>query len=1009
MNTEIENRNFVGIIDKKANIKYNPIKNIDKKYELYGTDSTASKNNILKNIQINSGMLTINSEAEISDSVINSLVSNGYSNIKDSTFNYLRGKVDLNTVSILYGNSGAISGYILDSTINNPNSISNSYINGTILNGGFILSDSILENSKVYGNNFVEFSSNNNKIANSTIKDFLSVKFNGSIVISNIIQNNNNIYINRYGYYENNNAKTYIIYNTITNNGDYGLRVQNNSVLISYNNITGHTEYDIKLENYAKGGEIDVKNNYFGNSSSSLIKEKIYDYEDDPNFELSKVIFEPFFSEPIEAINEVTTITGKEVSGNLYLPYKMAKEYSPYIINDDLNIFGKLIIEPGVEIKVAKGKSIHIYGTLIADGSSESIKFYTSTGVDMKDMWEGIVLHNVTEESVKLDNVIIKNTKTALILSGSKVEISNILIQNSSNGINIDQSSELTANNLTTENVIGNGIILEGTLNLNSSKINKIYREWEGNPKFNIKDSDIESININGYLYNENLINNSNISYLMIDSVDSNIIITNSIIDTCNIYFIYQNGKIEFIDNDINIISINNYMYSDNQNIPQLIFDGNKIKQLSLLRNYSNSSKGYIEIINNRILGNFILGAFEYNYNTGEYYYSDSDNNEYAITINNNTFEKSQFTIYRIKEIEIFNNIFKGNSTLVIGNDKTTKVYGNTFKDNNNDAIIINQQFAMPEINNNTFYGNNGYAVVVNNGMISNFTKNYIALNLGGIKINQLMNDNVELTIADNIIMMNREYNLLNTAPNNIALNNNFYALYTEESISETISGNYTIDGIKTALITDAGSEEKPDIGDILSYTNLKDYLVENTTIDSEHSPYIVTSDISLKNITIEGDIEIKISDGRTLSFDNVTHNSGKISVKSLYDRTEPSELTGIIVNSALLNLSIEGIYGEINADVNTIESKNGRIYGTGEIETYTAQEGNTNEVEGVRITNANINSDITITNAKIGTITADGIEELIISGGNIEKYNITNTTKLTIAGIEVSGLITTT
>ncbi|NUV00587.1 hypothetical protein XO12_11020, partial [Marinitoga sp. 1154] len=42
-------------------------------------------------------------------------------------------------------------------------------------------------------------------------------------------------------------------------------------------------------------------------------------------------------------------------------------------------------------------------------------------------------------------------------------------------------------------------------------------------------------------------------------------------------------------------------------------------------------------------------------------------------------------------------------------------------------------------------------------------------------------------------------------------------------------------------------------------------------------------------------------------------------------------------------------------------------------------------------------------------TITADGIEELIISGGNIEKYNITNTTKLTIAGIEVSGLITTT
>jgi len=98
---------------------------------------------------------------------------------------------------------------------------------------------------------------------------------------------------------------TLIEFNTIANN-DVGVSInlRENSTFRN-NNVYNNTEYDAKTDTDDEGA-LNLSNNYWGTTNSSLISEQIYDYYD--NIEFKELIYEPFLTELVSEAPSIPVI-----------------------------------------------------------------------------------------------------------------------------------------------------------------------------------------------------------------------------------------------------------------------------------------------------------------------------------------------------------------------------------------------------------------------------------------------------------------------------------------------------------------------------------------------------------------------------------------------------------------------------------------------------------------------------------------------------------------------------
>jgi hypothetical protein len=88
-----------------------------------------------------------------------------------------------------------------------------------------------------------------------------------------------------------------------------------------------------------------------------------------------------------------------EISGNLSGTLSLID--APFLVTDDLNIKGNdsLIIEAGVVIFFNNDKKFNVAGTLIAEGTSNKLIVFKSSGDTNEDWWHGIRITNQKDVS----------------------------------------------------------------------------------------------------------------------------------------------------------------------------------------------------------------------------------------------------------------------------------------------------------------------------------------------------------------------------------------------------------------------------------------------------------------------------------------------------------------------------------------------------------------------------------------------------------------------------------
>lgn len=959
--------------------------------------------NIAKNILNKATLDNVNivvsgiASAEINNSHIGGdVLSDGYVNIDKSTIKHVKGKVNISNSAINAQSGDSISGKILDTIIevyNNSVSFYSSYLNNVKIDSSnyrewkvALFENSYIENSEIRTTSDFRSSkvSNSKIITNKTI-------FRGSIVLLNEISITNSQSDKMLAQLEaDQNQRSYFVINNFTTEGNDGLRVTHENVLIKYNNFKtpGYAIYFV-------GGKtrelVDAKNNYYYSTNKEIIKQKIYDFDDDPNFSLPIVEFEPFETEQIQFVSETVEQNDRYLSGNVYKSIKLTKSNSPYEVIDDLKIFGKFEIEPGVVIKVAKDKVIEVYGQFIAEGTEqEPIIFETSSPVLQKGQWQGIRIYNIKNpDIVRLKNVRIKYAGTGINLYGSVMNFKNIKFEQCEQGIWGDSGSFAEIDNISTTNVTSWGIAGNfAQIKVTNSKFNSIlYDNYYG--KMELYNIFVQAISISWCNYMDVEIIDSNINNFTVSGLRNLEVKSSKILDS---YFDVITSKLNISQSEMGNFKF--YTFEDGAFVvitqSKLTFN-NEILENSWL----DSSGADILFDSNEIVGNFAL--------------SDGNDRKARYTFKNNTFKNSFVRVTPTQSVLFTGNTFD-NSTVEVISPRVVRFEGNTFKNisqNTGGVVTINNVYSSPEFKNNTFYSNNCYAIEVKQGYIGSFIKNYVALNRGGILVSGQLAIEGELVINDNVIMLNREYDLVNNSDKTIVLRNNFHAMYTEDSIKEKLSGNYRLESFRTGIITDAGSSEKPDIGDILTLTNLRDHLVSSNVIDQAHSPYIITSDMTLNNVTITGNVEIRIPDGRSLTFANVSQTSGNVKLRLLYERSDISNITKVNVNCNMNSLSAEGLTMAINSQVNTLTLKNVALEGNGNIGQLNIQEGVQSIIRGVSITKANVSKDLEIQNANISELNASNLNRLKLTNVKLTTVTMSNVTSLIAEGTNIDGLIT--
>ena len=122
-----------------------------------------------------------------------------------------------------------------------------------------------------------------------------------------------------------------------------------------------------------------------------------------------------------------------EISGDLSGTLSLTD--APFLVTDDLNINGNdtLLIEAGVTLFFNNNKKITVSGTLVAEGSSNQMIVFRSSGDTNEDWWLGIRISNPTTVS-KFKFCVIEHVNQNINdqFSNGAIEISNskVVIEN---------------------------------------------------------------------------------------------------------------------------------------------------------------------------------------------------------------------------------------------------------------------------------------------------------------------------------------------------------------------------------------------------------------------------------------------------------------------------------------------------------------------------------------------------------------------------------------------------
>lgn len=280
---------------------------------------------------------------------------------------------------------------------------------------------------------------------------------NRAINVSNsIIQNNN------YGVYIQNNSAALITSNTFENNTE-GIHFKNSSTEyftghVNNNNFLNNGTYNISVENFTHSGYpsivFDAKDNWWGSSDYEQIKLKIFDYGDEGSYydnnHLATIDYTPFLDAP----------DGNSIGSNYVQGMILTDTWDTgtnRIVIDYCGIPNgqTLTINPGVEIKFNGSGPIgmKVNGTLNVFGADgNEVKFTSDT--QNPGAWGDFVIQSSPDSSI--NHAIIEYAAHGLILFSSDVEITNSTFRsNSVSGLEINSSNALIQNNIFSLNPVG--------------------------------------------------------------------------------------------------------------------------------------------------------------------------------------------------------------------------------------------------------------------------------------------------------------------------------------------------------------------------------------------------------------------------------------------------------------------------------------------------------------------------------------------------------------------------
>ena len=104
------------------------------------------------------------------------------------------------------------------------------------------------------------------------------------------------------------------------------------------------------------------------------------------------------------------TFASTEVGGNISEDTTWTLAGSPYIVTQNLSVYSKLVIEPGVVVKFNKGTKIIVGNELIAIGNSdELIHFLSNEALPAIGDWGGIeFIDGAIDTSLDIHNTYIE-------------------------------------------------------------------------------------------------------------------------------------------------------------------------------------------------------------------------------------------------------------------------------------------------------------------------------------------------------------------------------------------------------------------------------------------------------------------------------------------------------------------------------------------------------------------------------------------------------------------------
>ncbi|WP_444935800.1 right-handed parallel beta-helix repeat-containing protein [Microbulbifer sp. JMSA004] len=254
--------------------------------------------------------------------------------------------------------------------------------------------------------------------------------------VADVTVSDNAIIDNKYGFYIKGDSGTAttptITGNTITGSSSYGFYLYgvrdaayDPQPAITGNSIHSNSSYDLYTYYYESGVlNVNAKGNWWNTTDSGSIAEEVYDYNDSTSYR-------PL----VDYSNYLDGEGGNVAVNNGLLGY--LTEDTTLLADTSYTVLGNLYVQSGVTLAIESGAHIEVggyftfkvYGTLDAQGTSDSpIVFTSDESTPNVGDWYGIVAQ--TDGAVNLDYVTLEYADRGLqASSGSTFSLSNSILR----------------------------------------------------------------------------------------------------------------------------------------------------------------------------------------------------------------------------------------------------------------------------------------------------------------------------------------------------------------------------------------------------------------------------------------------------------------------------------------------------------------------------------------------------------------------------------------------------